>query len=108
LDHNTLYSNKGILLLPKNLDTSGASTSSIAYESKTARNLSWSEKWFDPAVGIVTSVATVASFIPVVDVVAAPVAMAGGAYLGVKAVKNQAEYLQSGGSWGDGTSIRNI
>lgn len=108
LDHNTLYSDKGILLLPKNLDTSKAANGGIAYEARTARNLSWSEKWFDPAVGILTGAATIASFIPVVDVVAAPIAMAGGTYLGAKAVANQVEYLQHGGSWGDGESITNM
>ena len=108
LNENKLYSDKGILLMPKEFDTSGGTDGVIDYEAKTARNKDFFERWLDPAIGVVTAIATVASFIPGVNVVAAPIAIAGGLYLGGRAVYNQYQHVQHGGSWTDGELGMNV
>jgi LysM repeat protein len=53
----------------------------------------------DTTAGIVTSIATIASFIPGLDVVAIPVAIAGGTYLGVRSGMDLADMSEHGQSW---------
>ena len=107
LDNNNQFKEQGILVMPTRLDTNRRPDGTIAYEAVKAQNDSAWEKWVDPIVGIGTAIATIASFTPAAPV-AAPLAFAGGAYLGGRALIGQVNHLEHGGSWGDKESVMNM
>ncbi|RVB80629.1 MULTISPECIES: DUF4781 domain-containing protein [unclassified Mesorhizobium] len=107
LDNNNQFKEEGILVMPTRLDTTRRPDGTIAYEAVKAQYDSAWEKWGDPIVGIGTAVATIASFTPAAPV-AAPLAYAGGAYLGGRALVGQVNHLEHGGSWGDKESRMNM
>ncbi len=103
LNNNALYSDKGILLMPKNFDMAGGTGGTIQYEARTARNLSTVEAYVDPIIAVATAGATLFSWVPGVGLAA----LAGGTYLGLKSGYNQYQHLQHGGSWSDDESAAN-
>jgi len=107
-DNNTQFGEGGRLVVPRSLDMRQSPDSTIPLEVVSARNFTVAEKIIDPVVGTITTVATVASFIPPFAPVAAPIAMGGGAYLGGRAIARQINYLQHGGEWGDSESWMNM
>lgn len=107
-DNNTQFGEGGKLVVPRSLDMRQGPDSTIPLEVVSARNFTVAEKIIDPVVGTITTVATVASFIPPFAPVAAPIAMGGGAYLGGRAVARQINHLEHGGEWGDKESWMNV
>jgi LysM repeat protein len=108
LDDNVQFSENGILVMPKGLDTGQGADGSIEYEAVQALHVSGWDRVVDPVIAGGTAIASIASFIPVLTPVAAPIALAGGAYFGTKAAIAQVDYLDNGGSWGDRESIVNM
>ncbi|AFL51006.1 NUDIX domain-containing protein [Sinorhizobium fredii] len=107
-DNNSQFAEGDRLVVPRGLDMRRGRDSTIPLEVVDARNFTVTEKVIDPVVGSVTSVAAVASFVPPLTPVAAPVAMTGGAYLGGRAIVKQVNHLQHGGEWGDTESLMNM
>lgn len=105
-DNTNLYIG-GNLVVPKNFEMAKGPDGQIPIEMLDARGLSVLEKVVDPVVGIVTGIATIASFTPLAPI-AAPIAFGGAAYLGVRAGYNQVQHMQHGGDWNDRESIMNI
>jgi uncharacterized protein (DUF433 family) len=105
--NNEQFSDKGQIIYAKDLDMTPGEDGQIEIDAQQARILSAWESTIDPIVGIGTAVATVASFTPLAPV-AAPIAIAGGAYLGTRAAINQHEHISRGGDWTDTQSIMNV
>ncbi|WP_295806497.1 LysM domain-containing protein [uncultured Nitratireductor sp.] len=105
--NNEQFSDDGRIVYANNLDMTPGEDGQIEIDADQARVLSAWESAVDPIVGIGTAVATVASFTPLAPV-AAPVAIAGGTYLGTRAFINQKEHLNRGGDWTDTQSIMNV
>ncbi|SFU22691.1 LysM peptidoglycan-binding domain-containing protein [Mesorhizobium sp. YR577] len=108
LDDNVQFSENGIIVMPKGLDTGKGADDSIEYEAVQALHISGWDRVVDPIIAGGTAIASIASFIPVLTPVAAPIAVAGGAYFGTKAAIAQVDHLDNGGSWGDRESIVNL
>ncbi|MCT7376815.1 DUF4781 domain-containing protein [Chelativorans salis] len=106
-DNNSLFSEDGHLIVPTDFQMTPGSDSEIALEVVKARNVSAWDKVVDPLVGIGTAIATVASFTPAAPI-AAPLAVAGGTYLGTRAAIRQYNHLQHGGEWGETESLMNM
>ncbi len=106
-DNNAQFGEDGKLVAPKNLQMKPGSDGKFELEVVKSRNFSVWEKAVDPLVGIGTGIATILSFTPAAPV-AAPLAYAGAAYLGTRAVINQVNHLDHGGEWGDTESLINI
>ncbi|MCO4318083.1 LysM peptidoglycan-binding domain-containing protein [Phyllobacterium sp. 21LDTY02-6] len=107
-DHNDQFSEEGRIVFAENFDMTAGEDGQVNIDAGQARNMSFLESTVDPAVGVITAVATVGSFIPGVNVVAAPIAIAGGFYLGGRAVANQYEHISHGGEWNDTQSVMNM
>lgn len=110
-DNNRMFADSGKLIIPENLDIQKGQDGRIALEVVDANIMSTGEKMLqgvDIGVGILGAIATVGSFIPGVNVVAAPVMLASGAYLGTRAGFDQADYINHGGEWGDKQSLMNL
>ncbi len=106
-DNNNQFSENGHLIVPTEFRMSPDDDGSIVLDVVQARNVSTFEKVVDPVVGIGTALATAASF-TVAAPVAAPLAIAGAAYLGGRAVVHQVNHLQHGGEWGEKESFINM
>ncbi|MDG4884028.1 LysM peptidoglycan-binding domain-containing protein [Mesorhizobium sp. WSM4884] len=106
-DNNSQFSENGKLVVPKGLEIKAGADGKIALEVVKARNVSVWDKVVDPVVGIGTGIATILSFTPAAPV-AAPLAYAGAAYLGTRAVINEVNHLDHGGEWDDTESLMNI
>ncbi|MDX8502199.1 LysM peptidoglycan-binding domain-containing protein [Mesorhizobium sp. VK4C] len=106
-DNNSQFGENGKLVVPKDLEMKAGADGKIALEVVKARNVSVWDKVVDPLVGIGTGVATILSFTPAAPV-AAPLAYAGAAYLGTRAVINEVNHLDHGGEWYDSESLTNI
>ncbi|RWA76353.1 MAG: LysM peptidoglycan-binding domain-containing protein [Mesorhizobium sp.] len=106
-DNNSQFSESGKLVVPKDLEMKAGADGKIALEVVKARNVSVWDKVVDPVVGIGTGIATILSFTPAAPV-AAPLAYAGAAYLGTRAVINEVNHLDHGGEWDDTESMMNI
>ncbi|PBC20780.1 MULTISPECIES: LysM peptidoglycan-binding domain-containing protein [unclassified Mesorhizobium] len=106
-DNNSQFGENGKLVVPKNLEMKAGADGKIALEVVKARNVSVWDKVVDPLVGIGTGIATILSFTPAAPV-AAPLAYTGAAYLGARAVINEANHLDHGGEWYDTESLTNI
>ncbi|AZO71151.1 LysM peptidoglycan-binding domain-containing protein [Mesorhizobium sp. M1D.F.Ca.ET.043.01.1.1] len=106
-DNNSQFSENGKLVVPKGLEMKAGADGKIALEVVKARNVSVWDKVVDPVVGIGTGIATILSFTPAAPV-AAPLAYAGAAYLGTRAVINEVNHLDHGGEWDDTESMMNI
>ncbi|MDX8534187.1 LysM peptidoglycan-binding domain-containing protein [Mesorhizobium sp. VK25A] len=106
-DNNSQFGENGKLVVPKNLEMKAGPDGKIALEVVKARNVSVWDKVVDPLVGIGTGIATILSFTPAAPV-AAPLAYTGAAYLGARAVINEANHLDHGGEWYDTESLTNI
>ncbi|TIO53897.1 MAG: hypothetical protein E5X80_08430 [Mesorhizobium sp.] len=107
-DNNRQFGENGKLVVPAGLEMKAGADGKIALDVVKARNVSVQEKIIDPVVGLVGTVATVASFSGVLAPVAAPVALASGAYLGGRTAYMQTQYLTHGGEWGDSESLMNM
>lgn len=107
-DNNRQFGENGKLVVPAGLEMKAGADGKIALDVVKARNVSIHEKIIDPVVGLVGTVATVASFSGVLAPVAAPVALASGVYLGGRAAYMQKQYLSHGGEWSDGESLMNM
>jgi uncharacterized protein (DUF433 family) len=105
--NNEQFSDDGQIVYANNLDMTPGEDGQIEIDADQARVLSAWESTIDPIVGIGTAVATVALFTPLAPV-AAPIAIAGGAYLGTRAAINQHEHISRGGDWNDMQSIMNV
>jgi hypothetical protein len=88
----------GTLYLPQNLNLTRDAQGNVQVGQLSISGPSEAMKIADGAVGIVTSVATVLSFVPVLTPVAAPIAMAGGVYLGVRGVQHLEDMTDHGQS----------
>jgi hypothetical protein len=106
-DNNRQFEESGELVVPKGLDMKPSADGTIDVEVVQARNVSAWDKFIDPIAGGITTVATIASFTPLAPV-AVPVAVAGGAYLGTRAIIKEVSYLHHGGELGDMESVTNI
>ncbi|WP_163266856.1 DUF4781 domain-containing protein [Chelativorans alearense] len=106
-DNNNLFSEDGHLIVPTDFQMTPGSDGEFALEVVKARNVSAWDKVVDPLVGIGTAIATVASFTPAAPI-AAPLAVAGGTYLGTRAAIRQYNHLQHGGEWGETESLMNM
>ncbi|TGV96452.1 DUF4781 domain-containing protein, partial [Mesorhizobium sp. M2E.F.Ca.ET.154.01.1.1] len=106
-DNNSQFSESGKLVVPKDLEMKAGADGKIALEVVKARNVSVWDKVVDPVVGIGTGIATILSFTPAAPV-AAPLAYAGAAYLGTRAVINEVNHLDHGGECDDTESMMNI
>ena len=106
-DNNNQFSEDGKLIVPENLQMTRGDNGEFGLDVVQARNVSVFDEIIDPVVGIGTAIATVASFTPLAPV-AAPLAYAGGAYLGTRAVMHQVNHLQHGGEWGEKESLMNM
>ncbi|MCV3242362.1 hypothetical protein [Mesorhizobium sp. ZC-5] len=105
--NNEQFSDDGQVVYAKDLDMTPGEDGRIEIDAQQARVLSAWESAIDPIVGIGTGIATVLSFTPAAPI-AAPIALAGGAYLGTRAVINQNEHISRGGDWDDTQSIMNL
>ncbi|MFM9272193.1 hypothetical protein ACJ7V3_18345 [Halomonas elongata] len=94
--HHNYLSDSGDVYIPEDLNQLTDATGELAYEWQQARELSKFEQWVDPVSGIVTGAATLASFIPPLAPVAAPVAFAGGTYFGARSAHNLHEMHEHG------------
>ncbi|QEM83462.2 DUF4781 domain-containing protein [Halomonas binhaiensis] len=94
--HNNYLSDSGHIYAPKDLDRLTDADGNARYEWLQARELSFAEEWLDPVIGIGTGIATVASFIPPLAPIAAPIAFAGGAYFGARSAHNLHEMHEHG------------
>ncbi|MCV3241745.1 LysM peptidoglycan-binding domain-containing protein [Mesorhizobium sp. ZC-5] len=108
LDDNVQFSENGVLVMPKGLDTSKGADGSIEYEAVQALHVSGWDRVAEPFIAGGTAIASIASFVPVLAPVAAPIALAGGAYFGTRAAMAQVDHLDNGGSWGDRESVVNM
>jgi LysM repeat protein len=108
LNDNVQFSENGVLVMPKGLDTSKGPGGSIDYEAVQALHVSGWDRVAEPFISVGTALAGIASFFPVLAPVAVPIALAGGTYLGTKATIAQVDYLDNGGSWGDRESVMNM
>lgn len=108
LDDNYQFSENGILVLPKGLDTSKGADGSIEYEAVHALYVSGWDKVAVPFISVGTAVASLAALTGILTPVTAPIALAGGAYLGTNATMAQIDHLDNGGSWGDRESMMNM
>ncbi len=97
--YNNYLSENGQVYVPENFAEIANISGDIQYEWEQAREKSFTEEWLDPVIGIGTSIATLASFIPVLAPVAAPLAVAGGAYFAARSVGNLANMQRHGRSW---------
>ncbi|QEM82564.1 scabin-related ADP-ribosyltransferase [Halomonas binhaiensis] len=104
-DNNQMFSDDGKLVAPRDLDMS-SEDGKFDLEVVDAHETSALDSVVDPLVGIGTGIATVLSFTPAAPV-AAPLAFAGGAYLGGRAVFNQIDHVNHGGDWNDTESWLN-
>ncbi|MFQ3786303.1 hypothetical protein [Halomonas sp. A29] len=82
---NSLLSPEGQVYLPTELGRLTDLDGSPAYEWGQARKLSFAEQHLDLPVSLVTGAASLASFTPLAPV-AAPIAYAGGTYLGMRSI----------------------
>lgn len=105
--NNEQFSDDGRLVYARDLDMTPGEDGQIAIDAQQARVLSAWESTVDPIVGIGTAFATVLSFTPAAPI-AAPIAVAGGTYLGIRAGINQHEHISRGGEWTDTQSIMNV
>lgn len=105
VNNNTQFGEDGRLVVPKDFDVKRGAAGE--FDVVQSRKFSALEKVVDPVVGIVTGIATIASFTPLAPV-AAPIAFTGGAYLGARAAIKEFNYLQHGGEWNDTESWINI
>ncbi|MCF6118253.1 LysM peptidoglycan-binding domain-containing protein [Mesorhizobium muleiense] len=105
--NNEQFSDDGRIVYAKNLDMTPGEDGRIEIDAQQARVLSAWESTIDPIVGIGTGVATILSFTPAAPI-AAPIALAGAAYLGTRAAINQHEHISRGGEWTDTQSIMNV
>ncbi|EPC00828.1 hypothetical protein L861_13640 [Litchfieldella anticariensis FP35 = DSM 16096] len=95
--HHNYLSDSGHVYIPENLNQlTDAANGKPVYEWQQARELSEFEQWVDPVIGIGTGIATVASFIPPLAPIAAPIAFAGGAYFGARSATNLHEMHEHG------------
>jgi LysM repeat protein len=108
LDDNVQFSENGVLVMPKGLDTGKGADGSIEYEAAQALHVSGWDRVVEPFIAGGTAIASIASFVPVLAPVAVPIALAGGAYFGTKAAIAQVNHLDNGGSWGDRESVVNM
>ncbi|MFQ3786227.1 hypothetical protein [Halomonas sp. A29] len=93
---NNYLSDKGHVFLPESPNRLTDASGDLTYEWHQAREKSFTEEWLDPIIGIGTGIATVASFIPPLAPIAAPIAFAGGAYFGARSVSNIHEMHEHG------------
>ena len=107
-DNNNQFSEHGELVVPVNLDMTPRSDGTIALQVVKARNVSAWDRVVDPVMGGITTVATIASFIPPLTPFALPVAMAGGLYFAGRAGFKEHDYLETGGEFGDTESLMNV
>jgi hypothetical protein len=110
-DNNRMFEDSGKLVIPENLEMKEGEDGKIALDVVDANIVSTGDKILqgvDIGVGILGAVATVGAFIPGVNVVAAPVMFASGAYLGARAGFDQANYISHGGEWDDKQSVMNL
>lgn len=105
--NNEQFSDNGQVVYANDLDMTPGEDGRIEIDAQQARVLSAWESTIDPIVGIGTGIATILSFTPAAPI-AAPIALAGGAYLGTRAVINQHEHISRGGDWDDTQSIMNL
>ena len=105
--NNEQFSDNGQIVYAKDLDMAPGEDGRIEIDAQQARVLSAWESTIDPIVGIGTGIAAVLSFTPAAPI-AAPIALAGGAYLGIRAGINQHEHISRGGDWDDTQSIMNL
>ncbi|UYG04671.1 hypothetical protein OCT51_04690 [Halomonas sp. LR3S48] len=93
---NNYLSDKGHVFLPESPSRLTDASDDLTYGWYQARELSFTEQWLDPVIGIGTGIATVAAFIPPLAPIAAPIAFAGGAYFGARSVSNIHEMHEHG------------
>ncbi|ALM53811.1 DUF4781 domain-containing protein [Halomonas huangheensis] len=98
-NNNELFRGDGKLVAPRDLEMS-STDGNVALEVADAYNTSNWDTVVDPLVGIGTGIATVLSFTPAAPI-AAPLAYAGGTYLGVRALQHQINHVSHGGDWND-------
>ncbi|MDI5986618.1 LysM peptidoglycan-binding domain-containing protein [Halomonas sp. M4R5S39] len=103
--YNNYLSEDGQVYVPENLAEIADISGDIQYEWQQAREKSFTEEWLDPIVGIGTSIATVAAFVPLLAPVAAPIAFAGGAYFAARSIDNLASMQRHGRSWASGEGV---
>ncbi|TIS85526.1 EAL domain-containing protein, partial [Mesorhizobium sp.] len=106
--NNRLYAESGKLVVPVNLEMAIGADGKIALDVVKARKVSTTEKVFDPVLGAVTGVLTLASFSGTLAPVAAPLAYLGAAILAGRTTYRQQEYISHGGEWGDRESVMNM
>lgn len=106
-DNNSLFSEHGHLIVPTGFQMTPGSDGEIALDVVKARNVTAWDKVVDPLVGIGTAVASFASLTPAAPI-AAPLAIAGGTYLGTRAAIRQYNHIQHGGEWGETESLMNM
>jgi hypothetical protein len=94
--NNNLLPKAGTLYMPQNLSYTSDSQGNIQVGQIdiAGQDTGWHKA--DNTVGIITGIATVLSFVPVVDVVAIPVALVGGGYFAARGV-NHLEDMSSHG-----------
>ncbi len=103
LDHNEMFQEEGVLLMPKNLDQVRLGSRSLQYDARAANNLTTGEK-IERVAGTVLSVAALGIGLPGVNVIAAM----GALYLAGATVQRQVSYLGHGGSWRDEQTLMNL
>lgn len=108
LDNNALFSPDAKLVLPADLRMLQDDSGDIKLDVVAALNVSETQTAVDTSVSIVTGVAASLSFIPVLAPFTLPVAAAGGAYLGGRALYDQVNYLNHGGDFFDSRSLTNL
>ncbi|MDN3556889.1 LysM peptidoglycan-binding domain-containing protein [Halomonas maura] len=103
--YNNYLSEDGQVYVPENLAEIADISGDIQYEWQQAREKSFTEEWLDPIIGIGTSIATVAAFMPLLAPVAAPIAFAGGAYFAARSIDNLASMQRHGRSWASAEGV---
>lgn len=104
INNNRQFDDKGRLVAPRGLDVERGVAGE--FEVVQSRKFSTLDKTVEPVVGIITAVATTASFTPLAPV-AIPVASAGALYLAGSVTRRQINYMEHGGEWGDRESLMN-
>jgi hypothetical protein len=97
-DHGRLYLTGSDDFLLHDDDNDGK-VDKINFEGVDASITNWAERWGDRVIGIGTGVATLASFVPVLTPFAAPLALLGGTYLGIRSAQHLGEMHEHGQSW---------
>lgn len=104
-DKNQQFREDGHLIAPRDLEMQRDDGGSIPLEVVAAKGVSQGQA--DAVIATATLITGALSFVPVLTPVMAPLTLAGGAYLGGRAIANQVDHVQHGGDWNDSQSLLN-